>query len=157
MVFICVQVHYVLFHRYIQSHTTVSNLTSQWIKNTIRTMIVLLTCVIAISTPYFGSVLGTVGGLTDALQAFVLPPLICIQIHRSSVTSNNNSRQPSIASTPSIVGPDTEDNLTNTNNIYNTQQLTIIQLIFYISVCIWGVLTIIYTLYNVISGAITIM
>ena len=28
--------------------------------------------------PYFGEVLGVVGGLTDALQSFVLPPLICL-------------------------------------------------------------------------------
>jgi amino acid permease len=41
---------------------------------------VIGTATVAIWAPYFGSVLGTVGGLTDALQSFVLPPLICLSI-----------------------------------------------------------------------------
>jgi Transmembrane amino acid transporter protein len=47
-------------------------------RNVMRTLMVVGTAVVAISAPYFGSVLGTVGGLTDALQSFVLPPLICL-------------------------------------------------------------------------------
>lgn len=41
-----------------------------------RACLVLIIAAVAITTPYFGSVLGTIGGLTDALQAFVLPSLI---------------------------------------------------------------------------------
>lgn len=48
-----------------------------WTQNLTRSVLVLFTCIVAVRAPYFGSVLGTVGGLTDALQAFVLPALIC--------------------------------------------------------------------------------
>jgi len=57
-----------------------------WTRNLLRTALVTLTAGIAISTPYFGSVLGTVGGLTDALQAFVLPPLILIQAQKTKMS-----------------------------------------------------------------------
>mmetsp|Transcript_4289 Transcript_4289/g.5903 ORF Transcript_4289/g.5903 Transcript_4289/m.5903 type:complete len:618 (-) Transcript_4289:136-1989(-) len=43
---------------------------------TVRTIVVLLTVVVAICAPYFGTVMGTIGGFTDAFQCFVLPPLI---------------------------------------------------------------------------------
>lgn len=59
--------------------TNQSSLQRKWTKNGIRASLVFFTAAIAALTPYFGSVLGTVGGLTDALQAFVLPPLICLQ------------------------------------------------------------------------------
>lgn len=55
--------------------------------NIIRTCLVLFTSLIALITPYFGSVLGAVGGLTDALQAFVLPPLIFMSIHQGHLNS----------------------------------------------------------------------
>lgn len=51
--------------------------------NTVRIALVLVTAVVAIWTPYFGSMLGAVGGLTDALQSFVLPPLIYLKAQRS--------------------------------------------------------------------------
>lgn len=42
----------------------------------------------AVLAPYFGTVLGAVGGLTDALQSFVLPPLIALKLlnHRGPIT-----------------------------------------------------------------------
>jgi amino acid permease len=49
-------------------------------RNVLRALLVLATALVAVVTPYFGSVLGTVGGLTDALQAFVLPPLISVHM-----------------------------------------------------------------------------
>ncbi|CAN0236110.1 unnamed protein product, partial [Ectocarpus fasciculatus] len=45
-------------------------------ENAVRAGMVLFTVVIALQMPYFGSVLGTVGGFTDATVSFVLPPLI---------------------------------------------------------------------------------
>ena len=52
----------------------------EFFKNAIRTGLVVSTAAVAILAPYFGEVLGAVGGLTDALQAFVLPPLICLSM-----------------------------------------------------------------------------
>lgn len=49
-------------------------------RNIVRTLLVISTASIAILAPYFGEVLGTVGGLTDALQSFCLPPLICLNM-----------------------------------------------------------------------------
>jgi len=46
------------------------------IEKVLRTSLVLLTVTVAIKAPYFGNVLGSVGGLTDAFLCFVLPPLI---------------------------------------------------------------------------------
>lgn len=56
--------------------------------NFIRSSIVLATALVAVMAPYFGTVLGAVGGLTDALQSFVLPPLIALKIlhHRGPLT-----------------------------------------------------------------------
>ena len=51
-------------------------------KNMLRAILVIFTAAIALIAPYFGSVLGTVGGLTDALQSFILPPLICLAMAR---------------------------------------------------------------------------
>jgi hypothetical protein len=46
------------------------------------------TALVAVLAPYFGTVLGAVGGLTDALQSFVLPPLIALKLlhHRGPMT-----------------------------------------------------------------------
>ena len=63
-----------------------SKLSQLLMKNTIRTLLVLITALIAILAPYFGTVLGAVGGLTDALQSFVLPPLIGIQLFQNVLT-----------------------------------------------------------------------
>ena len=49
-------------------------------RNCLRGALVLLNLVVAVRAPYFGGVLGTVGGVTDALQSFVLPPLIYMAI-----------------------------------------------------------------------------
>ena len=48
--------------------------------NGIRALLVVFTALISLITPYFGTVLGAVGGLTDAFQSFVLPPLIFLKI-----------------------------------------------------------------------------
>ena len=50
------------------------------LRNVIRTFLVLSTVVVAVGAPYFGTVLGAIGGFTDALQCFVLPPLIYISV-----------------------------------------------------------------------------
>jgi len=60
------------------------------LKNIIRTSIVLSTAIVAIATPYFGSILGLVGGLTDALQSFVLPPLIYLKLSGNSISNTRN-------------------------------------------------------------------
>ena len=56
--------------------------------NFIRSSVVLATALVAVMAPYFGTVLGAVGGLTDALQSFVLPPLIALKLlhHRGPLT-----------------------------------------------------------------------
>ncbi len=54
--------------------------------NALRASLVLLTAAVASGAPYFGTVLGRVGGLTDALQAFVLPPLIFLHMHRGHLS-----------------------------------------------------------------------
>ena len=61
-----------------------------WTQNATRTLLVLFTCIVAVRAPYFGSVLGTVGGLTDALQAFVLPAMICRRYFGSSMSSSGS-------------------------------------------------------------------
>ena len=63
-----------------------SQLSQLLMKNVIRTLLVLLTAIVAILAPYFGSVLGAVGGLTDALQSFILPPLIGIKLFQNLLT-----------------------------------------------------------------------
>lgn len=49
-------------------------------ENGMRAFLVALTAVVALVTPYFGTVLGTVGGFTDATVSFVLPPLIFLKL-----------------------------------------------------------------------------
>lgn len=56
------------------------------VRNSVRMLLVVLTAVVAGWTPYFGTLLGQVGGLTDALQAFVLPPLIYLSMHSDSLS-----------------------------------------------------------------------
>jgi hypothetical protein len=53
---------------------------------TVRSLIVLSTAYIALKAPYFGSMVGTVGGLTDALQCFVLPPLIYMEVEMKNTS-----------------------------------------------------------------------
>jgi vesicular inhibitory amino acid transporter len=61
--------------------------TEFWIINTLRTCLVLITIFVALIFPYFGTVMGAVGGLTDALQCFVLPPMIYLQVEGDKVGS----------------------------------------------------------------------
>lgn len=58
-----------------------SSLKKMVVCNLIRSVLVIFTVLVAIYEPYFGSMVGTVGGLTDALQSFVYPPLIWLGLH----------------------------------------------------------------------------
>ena len=64
-----------------------NGIVADMIKNTIRTSIVLSNVIIAIRAPYFGSMLGSVGGLTDAFLCFVVPPLIYSSIFKDDLNS----------------------------------------------------------------------
>jgi len=75
----------------ILSNTSNSYCSTDVLKNIIRTCIVLGTAVVAISTPYFGSILGLVGGLTDALQSFILPPIIYLKLTGNTLSSFRNN------------------------------------------------------------------
>lgn len=55
-------------------------------RNVVRTSLVLFTAFVAITSPYFGDVLGTVGGVTDSLQSFVLPPIIFYCLLKEKLT-----------------------------------------------------------------------
>ena len=67
--------------KYFQPKSSIAVTTTM---NSVRMVIVLSTAVLAVCAPYFGSMLGAVGGLTDALQSFVLPPLIYLKAQQSS-------------------------------------------------------------------------
>lgn len=56
-------------------------------RNLIRTVLVVSTIVVALKAPYFGSMLGAVGGLTDAVQCFVFPPLIFLKLEGDKLSS----------------------------------------------------------------------
>lgn len=56
-------------------------------QNGLRTALVLLTVAVALLSPYSASMLGAVGGLTDALQCFVLPPMIFLKLQGSRLSS----------------------------------------------------------------------
>lgn len=62
-----------------------------WAQNGLRTCLVLLTVAIALKCPYSASMLGAVGGLTDALQSFVLPPLIFLNVSGLNLTANQRA------------------------------------------------------------------
>ena len=63
-----------------------------WAENFVRTTVVVGTALVAIRTPYFGSVLGTVGGFTDAMQSFVIPPLIFLKLNENNSEISEFSR-----------------------------------------------------------------
>jgi amino acid permease len=67
-------------------------LATDWTQNLIRAVVVVSTAVVAVKTPYFSSVLSTVGGLTDAYQSYIIPPLIALAMpyHPPSHTSASN-------------------------------------------------------------------
>ena len=74
-----VPVFFFFFLRFFQ-FTSEKSLKKLVFKNFVRTFLVICTALVAILAPYFGEMLGAVGGLTDALQSFVLPPLICLSM-----------------------------------------------------------------------------
>ena len=53
-------------------------------ENAVRLFLVSLTIIIAVHYPYFGVLLGSVGGLTDTFQSYIVPSLICLRIHGDS-------------------------------------------------------------------------
>ena len=55
-------------------------------RNITRTLLVLGTVLVALKAPYFGSMMGAVGGLTDAVQCFVFPPWIFLKLQVSHVS-----------------------------------------------------------------------
>lgn len=55
-----------------------------WARNLVRTALVACTAFIATQSPYFGTVLRTVGGFTDAFQSYVVPALISIIMLRAT-------------------------------------------------------------------------
>lgn len=61
------------------------------LRNIVRATVVLSTAIVAINAPYFGSILGLVGGLTDALQSFVLPPIIYLKLSGNNLSSLRSS------------------------------------------------------------------
>lgn len=60
-------------------------------KNVVRSILVISTAIVAIQTPYFSSVLSTVGGLTDAYQSYIIPPLIALKMASSSSSTPSTS------------------------------------------------------------------
>lgn len=54
-------------------------------RNALRTAVVMGTVLVALKAPYFGSMMGAVGGLTDAVQCFVFPPWIFLKIQVSLI------------------------------------------------------------------------
>ena len=56
-------------------------------RNVIRTIIVLGTILVALKAPYFGSMMGAVGGLTDAVQCFVFPPWIFLRLQGDKLST----------------------------------------------------------------------
>jgi amino acid permease len=57
------------------------------VRNLIRSFLVVSTVMVALKAPYFGSMLGAVGGLTDAVQCFVFPPLIFLKLEGDKLSS----------------------------------------------------------------------
>ena len=53
---------------------------AEWTRNLIRTFVVISISVVAVKAPYFSSVLGIVGGLTDAYLSYIIPPLIVMEM-----------------------------------------------------------------------------
>ena len=50
--------------------------------------LVCVTGIVALVKPYFGICLGFIGGLTDAVQAFVLPPILVLKIYSGDEISS---------------------------------------------------------------------
>jgi len=77
-----------LLFRHFEAESWTSESLQSYFINFIRSSLVLATALVAVLAPYFGTVLGSVGGLTDALQSFVLPPLIALKLlhHRGPLT-----------------------------------------------------------------------
>lgn len=110
------------------------------VRNFVRTFLVIFTGAVAIRSPYFGYVLGMVGGLTDALQSFVLPPIIYFQVHKfvAKVSEGLVRKQGSI--NPILEGTDKK------NDDGTSLELTPYQSIAYRVIFVWGVATIAFTL-----------
>lgn len=135
-----------------------------WVRNLIRTVLVVTTVGIAVATPFFGSVIGAVGGLTDALQCFVLPPMIylCSSValgddsaFSSKLYSANNS--PSPPDSTRIVGGQKQHSSAD-GGVGQSFEYTTVVVVLHKAVrlfpVVWGVCLMVYTFYNVITGAV---
>jgi len=58
-------------------------LAETWTRNGVRTSLVITTAIVALCAPYFGGVLTTVGGITDAFQIYVVPALVYMKMQRN--------------------------------------------------------------------------
>ena len=59
-----------------------------WTRNGIRTFLVIVTAIVAVCAPYFGGVLTTVGGITDAFQIYVIPAVVYLQMQKDKGIKN---------------------------------------------------------------------
>jgi amino acid permease len=59
-----------------------SGFADTWTRNAVRTALVIGTSIVAVCVPYFGGVLVTVGGITDAFQIYVVPSLIYLKMQQ---------------------------------------------------------------------------
>ena len=55
------------------------------LRNLLRTSLVVLTAVVAMRDPKFGSTLGAVGGLTDSFQSFIVPIIVYFYVNRKKI------------------------------------------------------------------------
>eukprot|EP00168_Porphyra_purpurea_P021144 TRINITY_DN9263_c0_g1_i1.p2 TRINITY_DN9263_c0_g1~~TRINITY_DN9263_c0_g1_i1.p2 ORF type:complete len:110 (+),score=39.97 TRINITY_DN9263_c0_g1_i1:72-401(+) len=61
-------------------NTTKSGWTLEWIRNGIRTTIVVFTVVVAVSIPYFSLFIGLIGAVGCSLMSFILPCIFHIKM-----------------------------------------------------------------------------
>lgn len=97
-------------------------------QNGLRTCLVLLTVIVALNFPYSASMLGAVGGLTDSLQCFVLPPMIFLSLNKPNGNGSGTAPSPSTRARTSSAS-------------YR---------IYHFAIILWGLAIIVYTmLYNI--------
>lgn len=62
-----------------------------WTRNGVRAVLVVTTAIVALCAPYFGGVLTTVGGITDAFQIYVVPALVYVRMQRNKGIRNKST------------------------------------------------------------------
>jgi amino acid permease len=66
-------------------------LAETWTRNAVRTFLVITTAIVALCAPYFGGVLTTVGGITDAFQIYVVPSLVYMKMQKNKGIRNRST------------------------------------------------------------------